>query len=184
MHTHCNTLQHTPASSNHAATHCTALHRNALHCFATHCNKPVRCCLVRRRGKRSSQYVQFIRAVWHDSFHVCAVTRLCVPWLVCVCYLRPNLCNLWVLLSICTSHVTRTNESCHTYEWVMSHVRMSHVTRTNESCHTHVRFQCVTIMSHKSACHNMCNILRVLCDMTHFMCVTRLIRDSFVTHSS
>jgi len=35
------------------------------------------------------------------------------------------------------SHVTHTNESCHTYEWVMSHIWMSHVTRMmNESCHT------------------------------------------------
>ena len=35
------------------------------------------------------------------------------------------------------SHVTRMNESCHTYEWVMSHVWRSHVTRMNESCHTY-----------------------------------------------
>jgi len=34
-------------------------------------------------------------------------------------------------------HVTRMNESCHTYEWVMSHVWMSHVTHMNESCHTY-----------------------------------------------
>jgi len=25
------------------------------------------------------------------------------------------------------SHVTHTNESCHTHEWVMTHVRMSHI---------------------------------------------------------
>ena len=30
---------------------------------------------------------------------------------------------------------THVNESCHTYEWVMSHVWMSHVTRMHESCH-------------------------------------------------
>jgi len=38
-----------------------------------------------------------------------------------------------------TSHVTRMNESCHTYERVMSHVWTSHVTRMNESCHTYER---------------------------------------------
>jgi len=34
-------------------------------------------------------------------------------------------------------HVTRVNESCHTYEWVMSHIWMSHVTHASESCHTY-----------------------------------------------
>ena len=34
------------------------------------------------------------------------------------------------------SHVTHTNESCHTHEWVMSHTWMSHGTHMNESCHT------------------------------------------------
>jgi len=43
------------------------------------------------------------------------------------------------------SHVTHTNETCHTYGCVMSQALaetgwnesgMSHVTHTNESCHT------------------------------------------------
>jgi len=38
----------------------------------------------------------------------------------------------WVMSQVWIGHVTHTNESCLTYEWVMSHVRMSHVTRTNE----------------------------------------------------
>ena len=33
------------------------------------------------------------------------------------------------------SHVTRMNESCHTYGWVMSHVWMCRVTRMNKSHH-------------------------------------------------
>jgi len=55
------------------------------------------------------------------------------------------------------SHVTRMNESCHTYEWVMPHIRMSHVTLMNESCHTyewvmsHVWMSCVTHMN--ESCH-------------------------------
>jgi len=39
------------------------------------------------------------------------------------------------------SHVTHTNESCHTYERVTSH--MSHVTHMNESRHT-----CESVTSH------------------------------------
>jgi len=35
------------------------------------------------------------------------------------------------------SHVTRMNESRHTYEWVTSHVWMSHVRHMNESCCTY-----------------------------------------------
>jgi len=52
------------------------------------------------------------------------------------------------------SHVTRTNESCHTHGWVMSHARMRHATRTNESCRTrtrHVRKKNVTRMN--QSCH-------------------------------
>jgi len=37
-----------------------------------------------------------------------------------------------------TCQVAYMNEACLTCEWVMSHVWMSHVTRTNESCHTYV----------------------------------------------
>ena len=41
------------------------------------------------------------------------------------------------------SHVTRMNESCHTYEWVMSHVWKRNVTRTKELFHV-----CGCVMSH------------------------------------
>jgi len=57
----------------------------------------------------------------------------------------PTACRTSVMLPhIWMSHVTRMNESCHTFEWVMSiyecvmsHVWMSHVTRMNESRHTY-----------------------------------------------
>jgi len=45
-------------------------------------------------------------------------------------------------------HVTHTNDSCHTYEWVMSHIRMSHVTHTNESCHTYEWVMSLAWMRH------------------------------------
>ena len=44
---------------------------------------------------------------------------------------------IFLVLAIPLSHVTRLNESYHTFECVMSHVWMSHVTRLNESCHTY-----------------------------------------------
>ena len=45
-------------------------------------------------------------------------------------------------------HVTRMNQSCHTYEWV-SRIYMSHVTHINESCHTYD-----SVMSHMNeSCH-------------------------------
>jgi len=78
-------------------------------------------------------------------------------------FLRKQTCNLRhpmhlrrpvvERLHVRRSHVTRTNESCHTYEWIMSHVRMGHVTRTNESCHTYE-----WIMSH---------VLIEMCDRTY-----------------
>jgi len=49
----------------------------------------------------------------------------------------------WVMSHIWMSRVTHVNASCHTYEWVMSHIWMSHVTHINESCHT-----CECVMSH------------------------------------
>jgi len=58
------------------------------------------------------------------------------------CNRLPALCILmyrnheWVMSHIWIRHVTRVNESCHTYEYVMSHIWMSHVTHTNTACHT------------------------------------------------
>jgi len=45
-------------------------------------------------------------------------------------------------------HVTRMNESCHTYEWVMSHIWMSRVTHVNASCHTYEWVMSHIWMSH------------------------------------
>jgi len=44
---------------------------------------------------------------------------------------RGLMSHVWI------THVTRMNESCHTYEWVMLYTWMSDVTRMNESCLTH-----------------------------------------------
>ena len=33
----------------------------------------------------------------------------------------------WVMSNVQMSHVTRTNESCHTYKWVVSQIQMSRV---------------------------------------------------------
>jgi len=48
------------------------------------------------------------------------------------------------------SHVTHTNESCHTYEWVMLHIWMSHGTHMNVSCHAYkyVAYTHEWVMSH------------------------------------
>ena len=83
--------------------------------------------------------------VGHDSQlmiwlmpYKCAMTPhpyWCVPWLLIT---NDGVCHTTVISHVWTSHVTRTNESCHTYEWVMSHEWMSHVTRINESCHTYI----------------------------------------------
>jgi len=43
-----------------------------------------------------------------------------------------NACHMsHVIIHVWMSHVTRMNESCHTYKWVISHIWMSHVTHTN-----------------------------------------------------
>jgi len=63
---------------------------------------------------------------WHDSFNG---TSSCFYFL----FLSPHLYfpdSLWWVMSyIWTCHVTRMNESCHTYEWVMSYIWTCHVTR-------------------------------------------------------
>ena len=73
------------------------------------------------------------------------------------------------------SHVTRMNESCHTYKWVMSHVWMSHVTLMNAQLpDLHLR---ETLLE------------QVCLDITHsyarhdsFICVSWLIHLCVVTH--
>jgi len=63
----------------------------------------------------------------------CILTVWC-GWYQCGCW--HMLVARWVTSLIWMSHVTRMNESRHSYEWVMSLVWMSHVTRLNESRHT------------------------------------------------
>jgi len=74
------------------------------------------------------------------------------------------------------SHVTCTNESCHTYEWVMSHVRMSHVTRINESCHTYEWVMSHVWMSHVTRMHER---FKVLCNLHIHITHGWMIHDSF-----
>ena len=103
------------------------------------------------------------------------------------------------------SHVTRMNESCHTYEWVMAHVWMSHVTRMNESCHTYEWVMSHVWLSHvtgeqcdeqprRTSLRGGSGFICVtwlihMCDMTHsyvwhdsFICVTWLIHMWDMTH--
>jgi len=47
--------------------------------------------------------------------------------------------------------MTHSNVTCHTFEFVTSRVRMSHVTHTNDSCHTYMSESCHTYMS--QSCH-------------------------------
>ena len=74
------------------------------------------------------------------------------------------------------SHVTRMNESCHTYEWVMSHVWMSHVTRMNESCHTYEWVMSHVWMSHVTHIQMSRRHKWVMWDMTH----SYVWHDSFI----
>ena len=59
------------------------------------------------------------------------------------------------------SHVTHTNESCHTYEWVMSHIWMSHVTHIDESYHAYKLYYICTHIdesyrTHIRTCTHIC----------------------------
>jgi len=55
-----------------------------------------------------------------------------------------------------TSHVTLTNESCHSYERVILLTRTCHVTDTNESCHSHKRVMSLTRTSHLTHTNESC----------------------------
>ena len=66
----------------------------------------------------------------------------------------------------CLRHVTRMNESCHTYNWVMSGVRMRHVTYMNASCHTYECDMSGICVSHATHMHESCHI-----PMSHVSCV-------------
>jgi len=71
------------------------------------------------------------------------------------------------------SHVTHTNDSCHTHEWVMSRTWMSLVTHISETCHT---YECVMWhiwMSRVTHTNESCHT---------YEWVTSHIRMSHVTH--
>ena len=55
------------------------------------------------------------------------------------------------------SHVTRMNESCHTYEWVMSHVWMSHLSNRSGAVVMEGKVQKIRIwMSHVAYMKESC----------------------------
>jgi len=67
---------------------------------------------------------------------------------------------IWLILSCefySVRHVTRMNESCHTYEWVMSHIQISHVTHINESCHAHALVESNIWTSHGTCRSESCH---------------------------
>jgi len=65
----------------------------------------------------------------------------------------------WVMSHVWTSHVPHMNESCRTYEWVMSHVWTSHVPHMNESCPTYEWVMSHIWMSHVTHMNESCHIL-------------------------
>ena len=79
---------------------------------------------------------------WHES----TINKMCS----CVYMTHSCVCVhhsfMWVMSHTRMSHVTHTNESCHTHEWVMyTHewVMNEWCTHTNESC-THMNESCVS----------------------------------------
>ena len=59
----------------------------------------------------------------------------------------------WVRSHIWMRHVTRMNETCHTYKWGMSHICMSHGAHMNESWRTYEWVMAHIWVSHASTCH-------------------------------
>jgi len=71
------------------------------------------------------------------------------------------------------SHVTRTNDPCHTSEGVISHVRMSNVTLRRESRDT---YECVMPriwMSHVTPTNDPCQTYALAISYSWRSCVTR-----------
>jgi len=76
--------------------------------------------------------------VWHDLF-------VRVIWPIYMCDMTHSFKHVvYVLVSpfgdplshVWMSHITRLNESCHTYEWITSRIWMSHSAHMNQSWHT------------------------------------------------
>ena len=86
----------------------------------------------------------------------------------------------WDMPHAYVRHVTRMNESCHTYEWVTSHISMSHETHMHAS---HIWMSHVSYvrsdMTHSYVRHDACicvSWLIDMCDMTH----SYVWHDSFI----
>jgi len=77
---------------------------------------------------------------WHTYVWVMSRTRLShvTEWTSHVTHTNEacHTCSI-VMSHICMSHITHMNESCRTYEGVMSHKWLSYVTRIDESCRTY-----------------------------------------------
>jgi len=123
--------------------------------------------------------------VWVMS-HACDMTHSYVWHDWCTYILRwPHSLNGWcgwvmshtsvgAMLHTCMGHVTRMNESCHTYEWVMSHLWMSHVTHMNESCHTYERVMTHIWMSHVTRVNGSCHTCEWVMSHLWIVHVTRM----------
>jgi len=65
--------------------------------------------------------------------HVTRMKESCVTQAMACLVAHDDTRRSWA----CTSHVSHTNESCHTHRWVISHAWKSHITHTKESFYTH-----------------------------------------------
>jgi len=73
---------------------------------------------------RCHAFTNVIELIWKRksrSLSMRRSQRSSASWMGYVTYIK------WVMSRIRMSHVTHTNESCHTYEWVVSHLWRSHI---------------------------------------------------------
>ena len=79
----------------------------------------------------------------HTHAHIHTHTHTHIHICICISHkFRRLMSHIWM------SHITRMNESCHSYESVTSRKCTSHVTDMNESCHTYAWVMSHICMSH------------------------------------
>jgi len=162
----CNTLQHTAAHCNlcgrldfrrtvsnylprtGSVLQCVAVCCSVLQCVAVCCSvlQCVAVCYMNTFLNALNKGARF----QEDGFKLVAK-----HWRPALNDVRPEKWNPWLrriftyrLSHVWMSHVTRMNESCHTYERVMSYVWMSRATHMNESCRTYEWFMSHIWMTH------------------------------------
>jgi len=146
----CSGLQWVAATHHSVLVHPFRWSLRVLQCVAVCCSVlqcvAVVCSGLQRVAAGCSVLQQHHSALIHQfSSGMCVCSRVCICMWVSV-----HMCvYLYWWWSLCMSHVSHMNESCHTYEWVMSHIWMSHVSHSiphiwmrhashmNESRHTH-----------------------------------------------